>query len=133
MKRPSRGAAIAGSVFLAAAIALGYAGAVLLARRYGGTVVQAKIDRCETPSAGRGGEVCQGTWTVSEAGRTTAIHGTVEGATFDDEGKQIEIVTTGHRGWTKRSASGVGYPALFFALLCLALAVILPWDSARRR
>jgi hypothetical protein len=60
------------------------------------------------------------------------VHGTVEGATFDDEGKQIEITPVGDRGFVPRVASGVGYTALVFAALFLAVAIILPWDSARR-
>jgi hypothetical protein len=123
IQKPGPWAAGFGILCLIIAIVCGYFGVVALAKRYSGTTVQATIVSCEV-SHGKGGThdaVCNATWTADGH----AVDGTVEGATFSDRGKQVEVVVIGDRGFTKRTASGLGYPALFFALLFLANAIML--------
>jgi hypothetical protein len=127
IQKPGPWAAGFGILCLAIAIACGYFAVVALARRYGGATVQAKIASCDVDHGLHGGHgaICKGTWTVTEAGHAQTVAGYIEGAEFSDEGKQIEVVVVGDRGFAKRTASGLGYTAAFFALLFLANAVML--------
>jgi hypothetical protein len=115
-------------VLLAAAGAFTYGGLHTLSLAHGGPPARAKILSCR---GGGGRTACQGVWTAS--GQVGS--GMVEGASYDDIGKEIDVVVSGERAWVKRTAAGVGGTALFFAALCLVLAISLPLSlrAERRR
>ena len=123
IQKPGPWAAGFGILCLIIAVVCGYFGVVALAKRYGGTTVQATIGSCDVDHGmgGRHEPICKATWTSDGH----VVEGMVEGATFSDRGKQVEVVVIGDRGFTKRTASGLGYPALFFALLFLANAIMM--------
>jgi hypothetical protein len=127
-KRWSKGLILVEILLLAATGFCVYGGVLLLSRAHGGASKKAKIVSCEVPDTQNndGHEVCKGQWTAGDPAHPRTVTGTVEGATFHDRGKTIEIVVTGDHGWTRDSASRLAYPALVFAALFLTIAILLP-------
>ncbi len=110
-------------------IGFGGGAAWIVYSQVSGEPATAVVSECEHRSKPQS-YVCTGTWTLDG---TTTSTGIVEGASSDDEGKEIEVRVKGERAYTLSLRLPIILAAIALSVPVLAVIAAIQGRRARRR